>query len=112
FSVAMMGAAFYFGLAAARKVGPKAVVFAKVAFLGVVAFAFLILGIMVIKTQFWIVPLIGRNILTISGLLIGMSAIAICIWRYKHLVGYARAAMLILSPLILFTFSQALIFAF
>lgn len=111
-TVIALAAIFCIGFVIAGKLGPKWVILAKLVFLVLVSFVLMILGVMILKTQFWIVPLVGRKVLMVSAVVVGLAAIGFCIWRYRQIVGYARAFVLILAPLVLFTFTQAVIHAF
>lgn len=87
----------------------KVPIFFKLIYLFAVLIAFLGVAITIIKTQFWIVTLIGRNIVLGICLVLLIGGIILLIKQYKHIVAYANVLMLIFAPMIFVTFSQSII---
>lgn len=81
--------------------------FIKWIYLFVLLIALFGVAIIVIKSQFWIVALIGRKIVLVIALIFMAGGIIFFIKQYKNVITYANILLLILSPLILITFSQS-----
>lgn len=109
-SVVFLAAVFAAAVRTARYFNNgKTPVSIKIIFLAIVLTALGIMGTVIIKTQFWIVTAIGRRTFLIASMLAAAAIFILAVVFYRKAFTVARTLMLIFSPFILVTFSQAVI---